>query len=194
MAERAAFDRATLEKAFEGLGRLAVAAGKVVDISIYGGSAVVLTLDTRHPTRDVDAVFDRDGEFVRMASATIGEEHGWRSDWLNDGVKGFLSERDADRESKGLFRSYPIGGEAGVRIFVAAPDYLFAMKCLAMRIGGVDSGQDLQDIRDLGRLLHVTGASEALALVGRYYPDNRIPPKTRFGIEQIFGPEAKAKP
>jgi len=34
------FDRATVEKASERLGELAVAAGKIVEIPAYGGSAL----------------------------------------------------------------------------------------------------------------------------------------------------------
>jgi hypothetical protein len=35
------FDRVTIERAFERLGELAVAAGKIVEISVYGRSALV---------------------------------------------------------------------------------------------------------------------------------------------------------
>ena len=61
------------------------------------------------------------------------------------------------------------------------------MKSLAMRAGGVDQRQDMDDIRQLGKLLHVRGAAEALAIVTRYYPAGRIAAKTRFGLEEIFG-------
>lgn len=79
------FDRATLELAFERLGRMAVEAGRIVEISVYGGSALVLTLDARPRTQDVDAVFDKDRDFVRRAAASVAEEFGWDADWLNDG-------------------------------------------------------------------------------------------------------------
>jgi hypothetical protein len=41
------FNRATLEAAFQRIGEMAVAAGKIVEISVYGGSALVLTLNHR---------------------------------------------------------------------------------------------------------------------------------------------------
>jgi hypothetical protein len=182
------FDRQTIEKAFERLGELAVAAGKIVEISVYGGSALLLTLDARPATSDVDAVFDRDRAFVRDAAQKIAAEFDWDDSWLNDGVKGFLSASDADRDAKPLFRGYPSEVGPGLRVFLASPAYLFAMKSLAMRIGGAEEKRDVDDIRRLGVLLGVRDADEALAIVTRFYPAGRLPPKTRFGLEEIFGP------
>ncbi|HEY0300616.1 MAG TPA: hypothetical protein VGC36_04760 [Rhizomicrobium sp.] len=179
------FDRATLHEAFARMGDLARAAGKIVEISVYGGSALVLTTDFRVGTRDVDAVFESDRDFVRRAAAAVADEFGWNAAWLNDGVKGFLSERDA--VSKMLFRTYPDETGAGLRVLVATPAYLFAMKCLAMRAGGLDQQDDIADIRRLGSELGLANAPDALAVVSRYYPMERLPPKTQFGIEEIFG-------
>jgi hypothetical protein len=72
-------------------------------------------------------------------------------------------------------------------VFVASPSYLFAMKCLAMRAGGVEKNQDIEDIRQLGAMLGLKSPAEALGLVMRYYPAGRLSPKTRFGLEEIFG-------
>ena len=179
------FDRAALHQAFERLGELAKAAGRVVEISVYGGSALVLTLDSRVATRDVDAVFESDRDFVRKAAQTVAEELDLNPSWLNDGVKGFLSSSDA--EAKALFRTYPTEAGAGLRVLVATPAYLFAMKCLAMRSGELDSAGDIEDIRSLAAVLGVQTAADALDIVSRYYPHERLPPKTRFGIEEIFG-------
>lgn len=187
MSEARPFNRETLEQAFQRLGRMALDAGKVVEISIYGGSALILTTDFRIATQDVDAVFETDRTFIRHAAEIVAEEFGWSPTWINDGVKGFLSAKDTEKGAKALFRSYPSEEQAGLRVFVASPPYLFAMKCLAMRVGGVDTSQDIADIRALGRLLGIKNADEALATVSRYYPAQKLPPKTRFGIEEIFG-------
>ena len=159
----------------------------MIEISIYGGSALLLTFDQRASTRDVDAVFDKDRDFVRRAAAKVAEEFGWSSNWINDGVKGFLSARDVQPEAKALFRSYPSVDGAGLRVFLATPSYLFAMKFLAMRVGGVEASQDIDDIRLLGSALGIRTFDEAIAVVSRYYPDGRISPKTQFGMQEIFG-------
>lgn len=65
------------------------------------------------------------------------------------------------------------------------------MKCLAMRAGGVDQSQDIEDIRQLGLALNLRNAEEALDMVMRYYPAGRLSPKTRFGLEEIFGESNK---
>jgi hypothetical protein len=74
-----------------------------------------------------------------------------------------------------------------LRVFVATPAYLFAMKSLAMRAAGAERASDVEDIRWLGSMLGILTAADALALVMRYYPEGRISPKTRFGLEEIFG-------
>jgi hypothetical protein len=39
--------------------------------------------------------------------------------------------------------------EPGLRVFIPRQKYLFAMKCRAMRLGGVDENRDIEDIRNL---------------------------------------------
>ena len=175
--------------AFERMGQMALDAGKLVEISIYGGSALLLTLNHRPATRDVDAVFETDRSFVRRCAEEIALELGWEADWLNDGVKGFLSRADSDRDAKSLFRTYPVQGAPGLRVLVASPAYLFAMKCLAMRVGDPTGRGDIDDIRRLAGILGLQSLREAVELIARYYPSDALPPKTRFGLEEIFGPE-----
>jgi len=181
------FDRQTIEQAFERLGEIAAAASKVVEISVYGGSALVLTTDFRIATGDVDALFEAERPFIRKAAATVAEEFGWDETWINDGVKGFLSAHDSDKDAKALFRTYPAETGPGLRVFVATPHYLFAMKCLAMRIGGIEHSQDIEDIRQLGALLNITTFEQAIAVVMRYYPSGQIAPKVHLGLQEIFG-------
>jgi hypothetical protein len=186
MAKEGLLAREALEIAFDTLGRRARLDGKIVEIAVYGGSALVLTLPGRPATADVDAVIQNDTAWVRKAAAVIAEENGWPSDWLNDGVKGWLSERNRDPEAKRLFRTYPSEDEPGLRLFVASPQYLFAMKCLAMRIGGVDDTQDRSDIIALAKAMGIATAEQAFDIVSQYYPRSQISPKTQFDIEEIF--------
>jgi hypothetical protein len=181
------FDRPALERAFSKIGQSAIEAGMLVEIAVYGGSALVLTLPARVATKDVDVVFQADSAWIRQIAATIGKEFGWPADWLNDAVKGFLSPRDQQREARHFYKSYPSERNPGLRVFVASPHYLFAMKCLAMRIGGVDETQDRSDIEALARHIGVKDADAAIKVVCDYYPSSRISAKTQLGIEEIFG-------
>jgi hypothetical protein len=186
MPAAAFLTREDLEDAFHELGLKARAAGKIVEIAVYGGSALVLTLPGRAATKDVDAVVHHDPDWLRAAVAALADEKGWPPNWLNDSVKGWLSHRDAEPEAKRLFKSYPSEDEPGLRVLVASPHYLFAMKCLAMRIGGTDDTQDRADIESLARQIGVATTEQALDAVAKYYPAARISPKTHFGIEEIF--------
>ena len=82
------FDRKTLECALTELGRRAFAAGRTVEIVIYGGSALLLTLNRQINTGDVDAVFEGNKDFVKKMAAEMAGEFEWDENWLNDGVRG----------------------------------------------------------------------------------------------------------
>ncbi len=178
--------RETIEAAFTELGAAAVEASKCVDIAVYGGAAMVLTFPARPATKDVDAVALGEGEFLRQAVKQIGEARNWPQGWLNDAVKGFLSPRQRDPEALRLFRSYPSEPSCGLRVFVARPEYLLAMKCIAMRIDPAETSEDVGDIRLLIQALGLTAVDQVLAIVAEYYPNNRIRPKTQFGVEEIM--------
>ncbi len=186
MGETKEFDLPALEGALTELGRRCYQAGRTAEIAVYGGSALLLTLNRQVSTHDVDAVFEHDKDYLKRVAAEMAAEFGWSEDWLNDGVKGFLSAIDADPRSKPLFKTYPSEDQPGLRVFVAKPEYLFAMKCRAMRIGGIGSSSDVEDIKLLAKTIGIKTSDDALALVEKYYPYNIIEPKTRFGLEEIF--------
>ena len=177
------FDRSTLERALAELGRRAFAAGRTVEIVVYGGSALLLTLNRQINT---GAVFEGNRDFIKKLAAEMAEEFGWDENWLNDGVKGWLSGRDADPDVKALFKTYPAEDEPGLRVYTAKPEYLFAMKCRAMRVGGVEANSDIEDIKLLVHAIGLKNSQDALTLVEKYYPQNMLQPKTRLGLEEIF--------
>jgi hypothetical protein len=49
-------DRSEIERGFARLGAFAAADGIVIDLAVYGGSAIALAWGFRVATRDVDAV------------------------------------------------------------------------------------------------------------------------------------------
>jgi hypothetical protein len=186
MGDAKSFDRKTLEYALAELGQRAFTAGRTVEIVIYGGSALLLTLNRQINTGDVDAVFEGSKDFIKKLAAEMAEEFGWDEGWLNDGVKGWLSNRDADPDVKALFKTYPTEDQPGLRVYTAKPEYLFAMKCRAMRVGGIETSSDIDDIKLLARAIGIRNSQEALVLVEKFYPQNMLQPKTRLGLEEIF--------
>jgi len=160
-------------------------AGIIVDLAVYGGAALAIAFNIRHATRDVDAVMRGEPAFLRNAAAEVAVEEGWAKDWLNDGVKGFISgnEKMLLMESFGGFGASSTGG---LRIYTPTPEYLFAMKCMAMRPEGIEGSRDISDIEALADIAGIRDAGEAMSLVEEFYPAARIPAKVRFGIEEIM--------
>ena len=105
------------------------------ELYLAGGAVMCLVFKARPSTRDVDGYFEPAAK-LREAARRVALKAGVKEDWLNDGVKGYLSE-------KGSFNPYL--ELSHLKVFTARPDYLLAMKCLAMRIG--EEFHDLDDIR-----------------------------------------------
>lgn len=164
-------------------------AGMIIDISIYGGAALAIAFDIRRATRDVDAVVRGAPDFLRKAAAEVAASEGWPENWLNDGVKGFTSANEKMR----LMEHFSVSDSGGLRIYTPAPEYLFAMKCMAMRPEGIEGSHDISDIEALADIAHIGDVETALAVVESFYPASRIPPKVRFGIEEIMVRVAKRR-
>jgi hypothetical protein len=144
------------------------------ELYLVGGAVLCLALDARDATRDIDAFF-RPAKIVREAALRVAAKEGVRDTWLKDAVKGFLSPRgDFD-----AFLDLP-----HLRVFVAQPAYLLAMKCAAMRLG--EEFQDLDDVRFLLRYLDLTTVEQALGVVTRYFDEAQLKPKTRLALEELL--------
>ncbi len=144
------------------------------ELFLVGGAVMCLAYAARPSTQDVDALF-RPARAVREAAARVAVQASLRSDWLNDGVKGFLSER-------GTFS--PFLELDHLRVMVAQPAYLLAMKCLAFRIGAEFHDED--DVRYLLRHLDIEGYEQALAAITRFYPLERFPQKTLYALAELL--------
>jgi hypothetical protein len=144
------------------------------DLYLVGGAALVIAYDARRATRDVDAIFE-----PKMAIYDAAREVAERLDlseaWLNDAVKAYVEHIDPE--------ATPVFDEPFLRVSAAPPRQLLAMKLLAAR-----PEQDADDIRFLCGLLGITDARAALAVVAEVYPAGRLLPKTRFVVEEMFGP------
>ena len=144
------------------------------ELYLVGGAVMCLALDARDATTDVDALF-KPTRLIREAAARVAAEAGVPDTWLNDAVKAYLSPHgEFDR-----YLELP-----HLKVFVARPDYLLAMKCASMRLG--EEFRDLDDVRYLLRYLNVTTAKEALAIVTRYFDEAQLPPKTRLVLEELL--------
>ena len=76
--------------------------------------------------------------------------------------------------------------EGGLRIYTPTPQYLFAMKCMAMHAEGIEGSHDISDIKALAVAAGIRSADEALDLIASFYPTSRIPAKRQFGVQEIM--------
>jgi len=142
------------------------------EICLFGGTVMVLAFTARLATKDVDAVF-KPTQTIREIARKVGEQLHLPANWLNDGVKGYVSARH--ETTTGNLPQFPY-----LRLTMPVPEYLLAMKCMAARIGGAkDEPSDVSDIVFLIRYLKLESAEEVLNLVGQYYPANQIAVKTQ---------------
>ena len=172
--------RGDIVRLFEMLNVELAAGGTVGELYVVGGAVMCLALGAREATKDVDALF-HPTRAIREAAARVAAAAAIDQDWLNDAVKGYLSPRgDFDRF---LDLSH-------LKVFVAQPAYLLAMKCAALRLG--EEFHDLDDVRYLLRHLGIRSADAALAIVTQYFDEQHLLPKTRMILESLFATGSSA--
>jgi hypothetical protein len=151
------------------------------ELYVVGGAVMCLAFDARDATKDVDALF-RPARVVREAAARVAVKAGVDAHWLNDAVKGYLSPHGEFER----FLELP-----HLKVFVAHPRYLLAMKCAALRLG--EEFHDLDDVRYLLRHLDIRTADKALEIVTQYFESSQLLPKTRLILEELL-PEGPTGP
>ena len=142
------------------------------EIILTGGAVMCLVHSARDMTKDIDALYEPKSEINRLAEQ-IAREYDLPRNWLNDGVKGFVSD-NVEAEEFSQF--------GGLKISAVTPDYLLAMKLLSSRV----EGQDYGDIKFLFKALNIKTCEQAELIVERFFPVNAILPKTKYVIEQCL--------
>ncbi|EAU43222.1 hypothetical protein FP2506_10271 [Fulvimarina pelagi HTCC2506] len=179
-------DRGRLVEALTLLGADLSRRGLLVELAVYGGSALILQFDWRRMTQDVDALVRAGHGEGKLASsvAAVAQEMGLQPDWLNDAVGMFtpLEEPDDLFEFSG---NYPIGEQPGLRVLVAKPRYMLAMKLAALK--SLDRGErDLDDARELALHLDIRTEDELLGLYSAIH-DEEPPYEITSRLPQVLG-------
>jgi hypothetical protein len=123
-------------------------------------------------TKDIDALYEPKSIINQLVSK-IAFEDDLPEGWLNDSVKGFVTDA-APRED---FLILP-----GLKIATVSADYLLAMKLMAARIGETD----YNDVNFLVKKMEISTVAEMENIILTYYPPERILPKTKYFIEQTI--------
>jgi hypothetical protein len=172
--EVVALTQTDLRRLFELLNQELSRSGTQGELFLVGGAVMCLAYAARPSTQDVEVVF-RPPTQVREAAARVAVRARVKAEWLNDAVKGFIS-------SRGDF--VPFLELDHLRIMMARPEYLLAMKCLAMRIGAEFHDED--DVRYLLRLLEIRTYETAVTIITKYYPLERFPQKTLYALAELL--------
>ncbi|HEV2373551.1 MAG TPA: DUF6036 family nucleotidyltransferase [Streptosporangiaceae bacterium] len=165
-------DRAGIEEAFRRLGDRLARRGVVADLYVFGGAAMALAYDSRRATRDVDALFKPHGIVLEEAQAVAGEL-GLPPWWLNEQASSYVAP-GGDAAASRVF-DHP-----GLRVFAASPEHLLAMKAFAAR------PRDVEDIRQLARVLGLRSVDDVLASVHEVFPEEEPPARLRLLLQEIF--------
>lgn len=177
----AAFDRDALLDAFDRIGHAAALAGTKLQIAVYGGSALMLASNFRFATEDVDVSkldYPLPGWLATIVHE-IAEQNHWHENWFNDGVAFHLSPL-ADSAADHLeFGSFPRDGTSvGLVVSVPSAEYLLALKLKAFRIMDPLRGEtERLDILNLMRVVGISTAEDAIALLARYFPLSAASPE-----------------
>jgi hypothetical protein len=174
-ARRAALDFETIVNAFDVMGRyLRDQCSLVGEIAVYGGTAMLLQFPWRKVTEDVDVTIltgERESA-VKDAAAFAALRLGLPDDWLNNYVGGFTPET----ESQAFFSAhgaYPRGEAPGLRVFLAKPEYLCAMKLKALERESVDD-RDFEDAVQLALEIGIDTADHLKQLFASFFPDETL--------------------
>ena len=146
------------------------------ELYVVGGAVMCLAFASRDATQDVNALLEPTAA-VRQAASRVAARAGVPERWLNDAVKGYLGPQNA-------FDPEPLLALSHLRVFFAQPQYLLALKCVAMRLG--PGFHDEDDVRYLLRHLGIERSADAIEIIERYIPPEQIQAKTRFALEGML--------
>ena len=174
--------RAFLE-ALRRLGQVSREAGIRLEITIYGGSAMLLAYNSRATTKDIDAILVPKEEGERLA-AQVARELELPEDWISSDVSQFVSPtREAKR------RLADIEEETGLIVHAPTARYLLAMKALACRRPIAGYRGDLDDLRFLIRKLEIHSVEQIQEIIDSFYPDDVIRDDDRILLKTLLEDE-----
>jgi hypothetical protein len=167
----ALLDRQTITAALTRLDQRLAARGARAELFLVGGAVMCLVHDARPATKDVDGWFTAP-QAVRAAAKEVADEMGLDEGWLNDAAKAFVPPN----AGYDTWRVLP-----NLTVSTIDARTLLAMKCAAAR-----TAEDADDIRFLAARLGLASAPAVLAVVGEFFPEERLPVRVRLLLEEMF--------
>ena len=170
------FNREELLTLLREVGAILVSRRVEATLYVVGGAAIAFQFDARRVTRDVDAAIRSERDDLTEAVALVADRHGLAPDWLNARAAAFLpGEPDAAATEITL---------PGLRLAVASPEHLIALKLRALR------DRDMDDLETLFRHVGITDPRQAAAIHDKLFDDSHIgsldPDEALYAAQLVF--------
>jgi len=146
--------------------------GKHGEIVMAGGAALTVVFNARGATHDIDALFKPSIEF-REIIEQMAQEHGLEKDWLNDGVKGFFT----DKLKADLYKSF-----SNLEVYSIDAEGLLALKLTSAR----RRSKDMEDSIMLMKHLEIQNIEELYGIIEKYTSSNQQSPNSYFFTQEAF--------
>ncbi len=149
-----------------------------LEASIYvvGGAAMAMVFDSRRVTKDVDAAIRSHHEEFHKAVTIVAERNALAPDWVNSSAGAFMPNHLDDAADE---MNLP-----GLRIAIASPEHLIAMKLRAMR------RRDLDDLETLFRSCGIETPEQAADIHDRLFGETDIgysgPDEALYAARMVF--------
>lgn len=145
---------------------------KYGEILIAGGAALTLVFNARQSTYDIDAIF-RPKEDMRAIIKSMAEEYNINEDWLNDGVKGFITNN---------MKSSTYLECSNLTVSSLDAECLLAMKLTSAR----SLSKDMEDSIFLMGILKIRSQQELFALIEKYTHPNQQTMQAKYFTIEVF--------
>ena len=140
---------------------------------VTGGAVMATVYDSRTSTQDIDAIFEPKQVF-RNIIEEIATEQNLPSDWLNDGVKGFLDTTKMNQET---FLEL-----SNLKVNVLDAESMLALKLTSARL----DSQDMEDSLVLLNEIKPKSIDEVYNIVESKCSKQQLTPISNFFIQEAF--------
>jgi len=146
--------------------------GKHGEIVLAGGASLAMVFDARDSTRDIDAIF-QPSEEMRQIVKDMADEYDLPDDWLNDGVKGYISEKMNQKKYISL---------SNLDVYSIDAEGLLAMKLTSARV----DTKDMEDSIFLMKLLNIREEKVLFAIIDKYTHPNQRTIASKYFTQEAF--------
>ena len=182
-------DKETIERAFHIMGQHLLDRKRFAEICLFGGSALLFLFEWRRTSQDVDVVIRSEHGAVLAARNEAARRLRLPESWLNEGVTQYVATLAGGAfQEVGLYPSYE---RPALRVLVAEPAYLLAMKVMAMGDRATVDDRDFRDAVRLAASLGLTSVDAVLAVLRTYFPAQALPALAEMRLGELVGETAR---